>query len=507
MAKRTRSTLVVVLSAAVLGGACLELARLGPRPSYAGEGGEVAAARDKLGASADLANAFKRVAKALGPSVVSVSSVRHIQPTSRNPGREDEPGDSPFGSSPFGDEFFRRFFGDRIPDHGFEQRGMGTGVVVSNDGYILTNNHVVRGADEVKVKLLGGRTEKAKVVGSDEKTDVAVLKIKGNGLVPAPLGDSDALEVGEWVLAMGNPFGLEHTVTAGIISAKGRANVGIADYEDFIQTDAAINPGNSGGPLVDLEGRVIGINTAIASRTGGSMGVGFAIPINMASAVKDSIIQGGKVTRGWLGVAIQNLDEDLARSFGYEGEGVLIGDVTRDGPAQKAGLRKGDIIVKYDGKAAQDVNRLRNAVASTRPGKDVTLEVFHDGRTKEVKVEIAELAGDGRLFGNDVPGRGGDGHVTSELGLGVQTLTPDLADRLGLDEDAGGVVVARVEPGSLAENAGIRRQDVIVSAGGKEMKSAEQFAAAVRAADLKKGLRLEVETGGVSRFVILKSTD
>jgi serine protease Do len=266
---------------------------------------------------------------------------------------------------------------------------MGTGVIVSEDGYILTNNHVVRGADEVEVILSTNRRLKAKIVGTDKATDVAVLKVSAKGLAAARLGSSENMEVGDWVLAIGSPFGLDQTVTAGIVSAKGRANVGITDYEDFIQTDAAINPGNSGGPLVNLKGEVIGINTAIASRSGGSSGVGFAIPSDMVRRVMESILDNGRVDRGWLGVGIQDLDEDLARSFGLKStRGALVSGVLPAGPAAKAGLKSGDVLLKVAGQEVRDANHLRHLVAGIEPKKKVRLEVFREKQSIEVEVTI-----------------------------------------------------------------------------------------------------------------------
>ncbi|RMF85297.1 MAG: hypothetical protein D6744_01630, partial [Planctomycetota bacterium] len=292
-----------------------------------------------------LSEAFANAAEKIRPSVVSIHSVKRIKRdgwTIRRFG--DMPDILPFD----GDDLLRRFFGDRglrLPERPWVQEGLGSGVIVSEDGYILTNNHVAGNADELLVRTHDGKEYTAKVVGVDPMTDLAVIRVDAKGLTAAELGDSDELKVGEWVVAAGSPFGLTGTITAGIVSATGRSNVRIVDYADFIQTDAAINPGNSGGPLVNLKGQVVGINTAIASRSGGFNGVGFAIPVNMARTVMHSLIEKGEVVRGWLGVSIQPLDEALAHSFGYDKtDGVLVGDVLEDGPADKAGLKAGDII-------------------------------------------------------------------------------------------------------------------------------------------------------------------
>jgi len=495
--KPTRYILVSLAAILVLAGAALTTPWLVEQISYAAEAGQARAAGEQLKHARDLSEAFKHVAKVVRPSVVNITSVKRIEPVGR-----PEPFGTPwFDQRPFGhffgEDFFDRFFRQHLPERRFERRGLGTGVIVRKDGYILTNNHVVRDADEVEVKLSTGKTRKAKVVGTDPKTDLAVLKIDANGLVAATLGDSARLQVGEWVLAVGNPFGLEQTVTAGIISATARANVGIAEYEDFIQTDAAINPGNSGGPLLNLKGEVIGINTAIITRSGGYQGIGFAVPINMAKSIMESLIKTGRVERGWLGVLIQNLDEDMAKSFKFRGtDGVLIGDVTKNSPAAKAGLKSGDIIVEYDGKAVKDVNQLRNLVAATTPDKNVTLEIYRNGKKRTVPIKIGLL--------ETAQAKAGKKAGSSELGLSVETLTTELARKMGIEETKG-VVVTAVEPGSPAAMVGIRPNDVILSINGREVPDPRAFNAAVAKADLKSGLRMRVKTGGLTRFVFVKA--
>jgi serine protease Do len=467
--------------------------------SYAAERGSAEAAKEQLARVHGLTNAFQQVNKALKPSVVSISSVKRIRPTVRQPQHDLHQFPEELRRF-FGDDMFDRFYGFRIPERGFEQRGLGTGVIVSRDGYILTNSHVVRGADEVNVTLSDERDYRAEVVGSDDKTDLAVLKIDANNLVPAELGDSDAIEVGEWVLAIGSPFGLAQTVTAGIVSAKGRADVGIADYEDFIQTDAAINPGNSGGPLVNMKGEVVGINTAIASRTGGYMGIGFAIPSNMARDVMESIIDDGQVQRGYLGALIQDLDEDMARSFGFDStSGVLIGDVVPDGPADKAGLRAGDIVVEYNGQPVRKAARFRNAVAATDPETEAELVVFRDGQRKTLKVRIGLL--ESRFAG----GVGSESAL--DLGMTVQTLTPELARKAGIDEDEKGVIVTAVEPGGMAGRVGIRPGDVVVSVGSSSITDISDFRDAIKVEDLSNGIRMQVKREGARRFVFMKSAE
>ncbi len=451
-------TVVVVLALAAVA------AWLSPQGVQAdrqfGPGGAVQVARTQLAKVEDLSTAFHRVAVAVRPSVVSIRTVKHLRQAADVPRPEIPEEFRRF----FDDDLFDRFFHVPQMPREFQARGQGSGVIVSSDGYILTNNHVIRGADRLEVKLADGRKFEAKVVGSDPRTDLAVLKIEASGLVPAKLGDSSKTKVGEWVLAIGSPFGLDLTVTAGIISAKGRSNIGVADYEDFLQTDAAINPGNSGGPLVNMRGEVIGINTAIRSGSGVNSGVGFAIPSNMARRVMDSLIATGRVDRGWLGVGIQDLNEQLARSFGYDKtEGVLVSQVMPDGPAHKAGFQVGDIIVRFNGKLVEDAHQLRHLVADTRIGARVPVVVFRKGREHTLHVTIGRMPSPEALA-SAAPGIAPQqSPARDRLGLHVQQLTPELARRLGHDENARGVVVVRAT--GVARLAGIRPGDVILAVG------------------------------------------
>lgn len=402
-----------------------------------------------------LSQTFRGVAKTVSPAVVYISTVRTLKG-----------GQLPFYHPFFNDEFFRRFFGIPDQEREYKQQGLGSGFIVSPDGYVLTNSHVVEKADQIKVTLGDKREFEAELIGTDPKSDVAVIKIEGDDLPVASLGDSSTIEVGDWAIAIGNPYGLSHTVTAGIISAKGRANVGIVDYEDFIQTDAAINPGNSGGPLVNINGQVIGINTAIFSRSGGYQGIGFAIPINMARSVMNSLISKGKVVRGWLGVMIQEVTPDIAKGFGLdEATGTLVGDVLEGGPAEKAGIKRGDVIITFDGKPIDGPNTLKNLAAQTAPGERVEVAVIRNGRQKTLTVTIGEQ--DAEMVAGGVS-------ASDEYGFAVQELTPEVAEKLGY-EDEQGVIISRVEPGSPAAAAGLRRGDLIQEVNRQEITSLSDF--------------------------------
>jgi serine protease Do len=382
---------------------------------------------------------FVQVAKTVKPAVVNILA------TSSSRGSEGPHGavpDDPFFHRFFGDEWFRRFEAPRT----HKERSLGSGVIVQSDGLIMTNNHVVNQADDIKVFLSDKREFKAKLIGTDTKTDLAVVKIDADGLQTVRWADSDRLEVGELVLAVGNPFGLNQTVTMGIVSAVGRASMGIAEYEDFIQTDAAINPGNSGGPLVNVRGEVVGINTAIFSRSGGNMGIGFAVPSNLAHSVLEQLVRGGRVVRGWLGVSIQELSPELAAQFGLESTaGVLVSDVVEDSPAKKAGFERGDVVVEYDGKAVENPTQLRNAVAQTPIGKRVTVKVVRDKAPKSIEVTISEQPRTAAQNGSDRAQPGPPAGFLSERD--VHEPTEAAATRYGLKTGPNGVVVVRVRTG------------------------------------------------------------
>ncbi len=387
-------------------------------------------------------------------------------------------------------DFFRRFFGDPNNPFGNQPQpqqpqpqqpnkrviqGQGSGFIISQDGYILTNNHVVGEAEKVRVKLLDGREFDARTIGTDPPTDVAVIKIEAKNLPVLPLGDSDSLDVGEWVLALGNPFGLSHTLTAGIVSAKGRSHVNIAEYEDFIQTDAAINPGNSGGPLINLEGRVVGINSAIYSQTGGSVGIGFAIPINMAKAVYTQIIKTGSVSRGYIGVMVQEITPDLAATFKLpDTKGVLISQVTPGGPADKAGLKQGDVIVAFNGEIIPDYSPFRNKISMMPPGTVVKLDVIRDGARKSFSVKIEKMPAKVEEQAAAPAAPGGAPDSASRLGITVTTLTAELAQKFDLEAGNGALVTA-VDPGSKAAAAGLRPGMLIVEVDRREVRTAKDF--------------------------------
>ena len=446
--------------------------------------------------------AFASVARKVSPSVV------FIQVESKAASNITQ-FSFPFGhGSPFGnDDLFKRFFGDQFPDIPQGKRrtiSQGSGFVFSaKDGflsgktYILTNNHVIENADKIRVKFQDGREFEAKIIGRDPKSDVAVLEIEASGLPALSFSDSSQLEVGEWVVAIGNPFGLSHTLTVGVVSAKGRTSVGINDYEDFIQTDAAINPGNSGGPLVNLDGKVVGINTAIFSRSGGYMGVSFAIPSNLAKEIANQLIKSGEVTRGFLGIVIQQITPELAKSFNVKpGQGIIVSQVSEDSPAKKAGLRQGDVIIKFRGKPVKEVGRFRNQVALVPPGSREQLVILRDGKRKKLSITIGKLSEKNKLAA------AGPAQSTVEIGLSVQTLTPQLAKQFNA-KSGEGVVVTEVQPGSIAAMGGIKTGMVILQVNQKPVNSATEFKLAVKKSSNEKRVLLLARNGNVQQFFAL----
>ena len=400
---------------------------------------------------------FSELAEKVRPGVVNIQMVKTV--------KNADFGFPHSSMNPFGNFFGP--FSDENPHRGPEQQGVGSGFVISSDGYILTNNHVVDDANQIKIKLADGKEYDAKVVGRDPKTDLALLKAEGvSDLHALQLGDSDSLKVGNWVVAVGSPFGLEQTVTAGIVSAKGRV-IGSGPYDDFIQTDASINPGNSGGPLLNTEGQVIGINTAIFSQSGGNVGIGFAIPVNMAKEIVPQLKDKGHVTRGWLGVGIQKITPELAKSFGLKDEkGALVSQVVKGGPADKAGIESGDVIVEFDGNKVSDLNELPRMVAPLPVGKTVSVKVLRGGNGVDREVKVGQL--------EEQKDEVATALTRKPLGMTVQNITPEIAKGLGLKSETG-VVVASVVPGTPAANADIRSGDVIQQVNKKPVKDVEDF--------------------------------
>lgn len=400
----------------------------------------------------------------------------------------------------FRDDFFNRFFGmpfpELAPKKGKTEIAKGSGFIVSKDGYIITNNHVVKGASKVTVTLNDGKKLEAKIIGRDPKTDIAVIKIEGSNFSSLELGDSDSIDIGEWVIAIGNPFGLDASVTVGVVSAKGRNQLNITDFEDFIQTDAAINPGNSGGPLIDVDGKVIGINTAIVSGSGGYMGVGFAVPSNMAKNVVKQLIEKGEVIRGYIGVTMQPVDEDLAASFGLKSQdGALASDIIKDSPAEKAGLKQGDIILSYNGITVKNISSLRNAISQMAPGTEVSLIITRDGKQIPIKVIIGNYPLDKEPLESNLK--------QANLGLEVDNLTAELSARLGFTNESG-VVVTKVYPDSVAEKAGIKPGALIVAIDKKNIANLSEYEKAIKEAIPNKRVLLLVKQGPYVRFISLK---
>jgi len=382
------------------------------------------------------------------------------------------------------------------------QEGSGSGAIVRSDGYILTNHHVVGEADKITVQLYDGQELKAYLIGTDPATDISVIKIEGKNMPVLQMGDSDNILVGESVIAIGNPFGLSHTVTFGIVSAKGRTGMGIAEYEDFIQTDAAINPGNSGGPLVDLEGKIVGVNTAIFSRSGGYQGIGFAVPINMARRVMTELIENGQVSRGWLGVGIQDMTSELAKAFGLDqAKGSLVTGVMPGTPAEKAGLQKGDVILRLNGSTIENSNGLRNLVAEARADAKVDLDLVRNKVLMTLSVRLDERP--------KQPGQA-DVHSSTkspspELGFAVQELTPEMAQRLGYETIQSGIVITDVKPDSPSFNKGLRAGMMIVEMNRQSINSVADFQRAARDASTEDGILLLVSTPQGSQYLFLQA--
>jgi serine protease Do len=438
------------------------------------------------------ANGFSSVIKPALPAVVNIRSSKVV--------KSKGPNMSPF----FNDPFFRQFFGDqfgqgqRQPRNEREQ-SLGSGVIVGPDGTVLTNNHVIDGASDIHVYLSDKREFKATLVGTDPKTDVAVLKIDAHDLPTLALGDSSKLLVGDLVFAIGDPFGIGETATMGIVSATGRGGLGIENYEDFIQTDAAINPGNSGGALMDLHGNLVGLNTAILTGgSGGNQGVGFAIPVNMVRNVMDQILAHGKVVRGYLGIYIQDLTPELAKQFGLnQGGGVLVGDVSPDTPASRAGLKKGDVILKLNGTPIDSRSSLQVQIAQTPPGTPVKLDVWRDGKTQNFTVNLGELP---EKAEKSSPGEKPGGALE---GVDVETLTPEIAQQLDLPAGTRGVVVGSVDSSSAAAASGLSRGDVIQEVNHKPVHNTEEFRQALSGAEGKPVLLL-VNHSGVTGYLVIE---
>ena len=444
-----------------------------------------------------LSDTFASVTEKAAPSVVFITVEKEFKGRPASYQGQGSPEELP--------ELFKHFFGPGMqgPEEGQAPRGrmpfgQGSGFIISTDGYIVTNHHVVGDADQVKVTLKDGRDFTAKIIGSDPQTEIALIKIEADGLPAIPLANSDTLRSGEWVLAIGSPFGLQQTVTSGIVSAAGRGDVGIVDYANFIQTDAAINPGNSGGPLLNMNGEVVGMNTAIISSSGGSNGIGFAIPINMVKYITDQLRNDGKITRGYLGLGIQNLTPDLAKWFNTDqNDGALVTEIVPGSPAEQAGLKPNDVIVEFNGQPVKDSGSFRSRVSTTPTGTDTPITVMRDRERVQLSVRVGEKESEGQIVADAGESSRGSGN----LGLSLQPLTDDVASRLGY-EGKQGVLVAQVTPGSPAARANIRPGDLIKQVNQQEVHNLNDFKEALKA-NKDNNTLLYVQKGDMSAYVTL----
>lgn len=490
MKQRLLSVAVILLVGFILGGITFYVLKTSKQPYSTVPAGKTPHVPQEI---IDTSKAFSEIVGTVSPAVVNISTTKVMR-------REDS---GRFFEDPLFD-FFSPFDNFGLPKK-WKQRNLGSGVIIARDGYIVTNNHVVEKADEIKVTIFNKRTYKADIVGADSKTDLAILRIDAADLPTLTWGNSENLQVGEFVLAIGSPYGLNNTVTMGIISAVGRANVGIADYEDFIQTDAAINPGNSGGPLVNIRGELIGINTAIFSRTGGYQGIGFAVPSNMVRLILDQLIHEGKVVRGWIGVTIQELTPELAQQFGMKNTvGALVSDVTKKSPAGRAGIRRGDIILEFNGKEVTDVSNLRNMVAQSKTGSQVSMKILRSGRELPVKVTIDELPREVA----DVRTEYLPDETQAEIltGLTVMDLSREIIRQLGFNKDEKGVVVVRVDSGSSAYEAEIKKGDIIQEINKKEIRDLNDFNRIASDIQHNSSVLLFINRSGNKFYVMLKAS-
>lgn len=451
-----------------------------------------------------LSQAFAATAKAGMPAVVAITVEKTVDVAPTAGPQDESQYNNPY--SPFGDDFLRKFFGGRLPQmrspRRYLERGQGSGFIISKDGYILTNNHVVGDVDKMMVVLQDGRTfANAKVIGTDPDSEVALIKIEGDNFPMLPLGDSDKMQIGDWVMAIGNPFGLTETVTVGVISAVGRSNVHIAAYEDFIQTDAAINPGNSGGPLINLDGQAIGINTAIVSESGGYMGIGFAIPINMARTIEEQLRKTGRVVRGYLGLSGQAVTPDIAKALKLERTGgILVAQVEKGSPADQGGLKLGDVILAMNSKPITSYDEFRNGIATMAPGTKIQLSVARDGKVTDVPVVLGERPAETARARQQQPA---PESPEQTLGVQVQNLTREMAQQFGY-QGGQGVIVSRVIPGSSADDAGIEPGDLIRSVNRQPVTSTDDFANAIGEARKAGQVLLLIQRGEFSQFVVVQ---